>query len=304
MLSAVRTTALIVIAVLFGGLVVVAPEVPAGAAPMVPAESAGPPDGPAPLAFHPQRRPQARSAPAQQSEAAPTRAQKTPSAAALDNARSYARSRGGAASFAAVNSKSQLRGYDDQRRYASASVVKAMLLAAELRRLKQAGDPIDPQTDALLRAMITYSDNEAADAIYSRVGDDGLEGVARRAGMRRFTVAGYWGNAQIAAGDMALMFGDLARVLVSEHREYALGLLGSIVPEQSWGIPEAAGGRWAARFKGGWLPDRALVHQVAELRERAGDRRLSVAILTDEQPSHEYAVETVRGIAERLLAPR
>ena len=47
--------------------------------------------------------------------------------------------------------------------------------------------------------MITISDNDAADAIYDRVGDAGLIAVAERAGMTRFTVAGYWGNAQIAA---------------------------------------------------------------------------------------------------------
>jgi hypothetical protein len=76
------------------------------------------------------------------------------------------------------------------------------------------------------------------------------------------------------------------------------------VPEQSWGVPEAAGERWAVRFKGGWLPDQALAHQVAELRERHADRKLSIAILTDQQPSHEYATATVQGVAERLLERR
>ena len=41
---------------------------------------------------------------------------------------------------------------------------------------------------------------------------------------------------------------------------------------------------------------------VAELRERDGPRELSMAVLTDDQPSHEYAIETVRGVAERLLS--
>jgi hypothetical protein len=229
-------------------------------------------------------------------------ARKVPSAAALSAASRYALDRTGVVSLAAVNSEGKLRGTDLNRRYSAASVVKAMLLAAEVRRLKQAGAGIDSTTDSLLRAMITRSDNDAADAIYGRVGDAGLNRVARRSRMTRFTVAGHWGNAQIAAGDMARFFGDLDRALARRHRKYANGLLGSVVASQRWGIPQAAGERWAVRFKGGWLPDHALVHQAAELRERDGNRELSIAILTDEQPSHGYGVATVREVAARLLS--
>lgn len=294
-----RAVALAIVAILFGGLAIAAPGGP-GETRSVLATASVEPD--APVGRQPRglkTKPAASAAKRGEDRAAG--GGKTPSAAALRSAWSYAHSRGGAVSLAVVNSEGEQRGRDEDRLYAAASVVKSMLLAAEVRRLEQAGEPIDAQTDALLSAMISSSDNEAADAIYARVGDSGLEGVADRVGMRRFTVAGYWGNAQIAAADMALMFGDLERALAREHREYALGLLGSIVPEQSWGIPAAAGERWAVRFKGGWLPDQALAHQVAELRERDGDRKLSIAILTDEQPSHEYATATVHGVAERLL---
>ena len=103
---------------------------------------------------------------------------------------------------------------------------------------------------------------------------------------------------------MALFFGDLDRVLVRSHREYAKGLLGSITESQRWGIPAAAGDRWAVRFKGGWLPDHALAHQAAELRERHGPRQLSIAVLTDDMPSFDYATDTVREVAGRLLSRR
>jgi hypothetical protein len=85
-------------------------------------------------------------------------------------------------------------------------------------------------------------------------------------------------------------------------REFALGLLGSVIPEQSWGVPDAAAGRWAVRFKGGWRDTErgSLVHQAAELR-RDG-RSLAIAVLTDGQPSQQYAIRTVRGVALRLLA--
>jgi len=225
---------------------------------------------------------------------------KIPSAAALDRARDYAQGRSGVASFAVVNSDGKLRGRRINRRYPAASTVKAMLLAAEVKRLRH--ESIDGTADSLLTAMITRSDNAAADSIYARVGDAGLFEIANRAGMRRFTVAGYWGNAQVAAGDLARFFGDLDRMFVKSHREYAKGLLGSIVDEQRWGIPAAAGDRWAVRFKGGWLPDHALAHQAAELRERHGPRELSIAVLTDDMPSFDYATDTVREVADRLLS--
>ena len=85
-------------------------------------------------------------------------------------------------SFAVVNSEGELRGDGEDRRYPAASVVKSMLLAAETRRLKQAGEGMDTETDSLLRSMITISDNAAADSIYARVGDAGLSAAAKRAG--------------------------------------------------------------------------------------------------------------------------
>ena len=63
-----------------------------------------------------------------------------------------------------------------------------------------------------------------------------------------------------------------------------------------------AGKPWTvSRFKVRWLPDHALVHQAAELRERDGERRLAIAVLTDEQPSFDYGIETVRRLP-RLLS--
>ena len=232
----------------------------------------------------------------------PVRPRVVPTEAAIRSASRYAAARAGTVSFATVDSRGRLRGHSVDRRFTAASVVKAMVLAAELRRLARADEPIDGATDQLLKAMITQSDNDAADTVYERIGDAGMHSVARRAGMTGFTIAGHWGNAQITAADLARFFAELEEMFPRRHVKYGQSLLGSVIPSQSWGIPAAAGETWAARLKGGWLPEKALVHQAAELRERGGARRVGMAILTDEQPSHEYGVETVRGVAARLLA--
>jgi Beta-lactamase enzyme family len=225
-----------------------------------------------------------------------------PGAAAVRDAKRYARGREGIVSFAAVDSRGRLHGSSADRPYVSASVVKALLLAAELRRLEAADAPIDGVTEDLLTRMITYSDNDAADAIYARVGDAGLYEIAKRAGMERFTVSGYWGNAQITAGDVARFMWRLDEAVPSGKRRFGLSVLEDIVASQRWGIPDAAGRRWAARFKGGWRGTELgqLVHQTAQLRREDGSR-IAIAVLTDAQPTQPYGIETVRGVAERML---
>jgi Beta-lactamase enzyme family len=227
-----------------------------------------------------------------------------PSASAMRAAWRYARWRGGQVSLAVIDTEGRLRGRDGGRRYVSASVVKAMLLAAELSRLRRERLPLDSATADLLKAMITHSDNDSADAIYARVGDTGMHEVARAARMRRFTVAGYWANAQVTAADLALFFSRLRKVLPRRHRRTGLDLLASVVREQRWGLPRAARGDWKVHCKGGWRATGRgeLVHQAALLRD--GDRELAIAVLTDSQPSRLYAIHTVRGIADRLLRAR
>jgi hypothetical protein len=224
-----------------------------------------------------------------------------PERGAIESAWSYARNRAGLVSLAVIDSEGRMHGYDAERPYFSASISKLLLLAAELRRLDAEGAVLDDPTRGLLTRMITVSDNDAADEVYYRVGDEALRDIARDAGMRSFGIAGYWANAQVTAADMARFMWNLDDAFAGPHREFALGLLGSVVPSQRWGIPAGAGDGWNVRFKGGWRPTDSgeLAHQAAELT-RDGER-LAVAVLSDGQPSHEYGAETLRGVADRLV---
>jgi hypothetical protein len=225
---------------------------------------------------------------------------------ALRSARHFAESRG-EVSFAVIDRSVGRRGYDGDRLFSSASVSKALLLAAELRRLDREGLPLDDGTRALLEPMIVYSDNRAADVIYARVGDRGLQDVAERAGMRSFRpVPGYWGGDQITAADVARFFYRLEANLHGPHRRYAMGLLSRIAPVERWGIPQAVGSGWTVWFKGGWRPpgesenSGPVTHQAALLLHRLGER-VALAVLTDEPPG-ESSFATIEGIAKRLLA--
>jgi hypothetical protein len=222
-------------------------------------------------------------------------------------ARELAAAAPGTVSFAVLGDEGGVRGYEPDAVFSSASVSKALLLAAELRRLRAEGEPLDASTKSLLRSMITVSDNGAASAIYARVGDERLDEVAERAGMRAFEVTpGYWGGAQVTAADLARFFAGLDRNLVGPHRRYAKRLLAGVVSSQRWGIPEGAPGRWTVWFKGGWRPPATeetsgpVTHQAALLRDRDGER-VGLAVLTDLAPG-STAFGVIEGITARLLA--
>jgi Beta-lactamase enzyme family len=229
-----------------------------------------------------------------------------PRPADLRRAQRFAAAQGDV-SFAVIDRPIGLRGYDYDRQFSSASVSKALLLAAELRRLEREDLPLDDETKALLEPMITYSDNRAADAVYAEVGDEGLEEVASRAGMRDFEpVPGYWGGDQITAADIARFFYRLDANLPGPHRTYAKRLLSRVTPVESWGIPQAIGRGWSIWFKGGWRPpgqkhtSGTVTHQAALLEHGRGER-LALAVLTGEPPGGSTGFAAIQGVAERLL---
>jgi hypothetical protein len=148
--------------------------------------------------------------------------------------------------------------------------------------------------------MIRRSDNQAATAIYNRVGEGALYDLAGEAGLDRFSTQPTWGLTTITAGSQARFFSRLERYIPKRHREYAMRLLSRIVPSQRWGIPPVAPDGWRLHFKGGWSGRPVWrVNQVMLLRNPP--RRFSIAILTREQPSKGYGEESIEGVARRLL---
>ncbi|MEA2221154.1 MAG: hypothetical protein QOJ35_3780 [Solirubrobacteraceae bacterium] len=214
-------------------------------------------------------------------------------------ARRYLRGRAGRTAFAVVDTAGRLHGSHVHERFASASVVKAMLLVAYLDRLAGRGAGLDARSRSLLYPMIHVSDNGAASAIFGVVGQGGLARLARRAGMHDFAPSPSWGGTAISAADQARFFYEQDSLVAHRFRGYARRLLSGIAGAQSWGIPPAARPRYKVFFKGGWNPARGRVHQVARL-ERGG-RRLAIAVLQDATPSMAYGEATITGVARRLL---
>jgi D-alanyl-D-alanine dipeptidase len=226
-----------------------------------------------------------------------------PARSRIRSVQRYLKGRGALNSWSLIDSWGRVHGFAPHRVFVSASLVKAMLLTSFLRGI---GNRMpDAAERAVLGQMITVSSNDAADTIYYRVGDPALYRLAKAAGMRSFSVAGYWANAHFSAEDQALLFSRIDRLIPKRSRAYARGLLSSIVPYQRWGFSSyARAAGFSTFFKGGWRDTGLgrLVHEAA-LFER-GRTRVSMAVLTDANPSHEYGTETLQGVARRVFGRR
>jgi beta-lactamase family protein len=215
-------------------------------------------------------------------------------------AKHYARHRAGEISFAVKGLDGRLKTFNRHDTAPAASVFKVMLLATYLRQPSVRHRSLDSADRALLGPMIRVSDSVAATRVRDIVGVAAIERLARDAHMHAFRYANVWGLSRIDAVDQARFMYHLERFIPRRHRRYAKHLLATITPSQRWGVGRAKPRGWHLYFKGGWATGTGRVdHQVA-LLSRHG-RRVSLAILTEFDPSHGYGEATLKGIAGRLL---
>jgi Beta-lactamase enzyme family len=222
-------------------------------------------------------------------------------------ARRYARTRLGDVSFAIVGRHARPRSFRGARTAPAASVIKAMLLLAYLRQGSVRNRRLRADEVALLEPMIRASDNAAGIQVAGLLGEGRVEGLARAARMRDFQWVyepGWLGGlSQISARDQARFMRRFERFAPDRHRRFARRLLRSVVSWQRWGVADVRHRGWRLYFKGGWgIADDGVgtvSHQVGFLER--GHCRLGLAILTEHNPSTAYGIETLRGVAARLL---
>jgi hypothetical protein len=121
---------------------------------------------------------------------------------------------------------------------------------------------------------------------------------------------GYWGDSLASAGETAMLMAKLAwaSLLDPSQREFALRLLGEVVPEQRWGasagLPTELPQGTFVGLKNGWYPehDGWSVNTLGLILPGDGRPGYALAVLTKEQPTFDTGLETIEGIAARVNA--
>jgi hypothetical protein len=191
------------------------------------------------------------------------------------------------------------------RHFGSASVVKATILAALLRKAHVQHRHLTGRERRLATLMITRSDNKAASALWNDVGRHSLRTFLRRAGMKEIIPgpSGFWGITRITAHDEMILLQHLlvpTHVLTRAARRYELGLMEHVIRSQRWGVTAGAPDGFNVHVKNGWLPappgGRWWVNSIGCFTH--GTKNYSIVVLTKGNPSMAYGVTSIEDVAE------
>ena len=185
----------------------------------------------------------------------------------------------------------------------SASVVKVTILGSLLRTAMEQRRFLTATEVNLATAMITRSDNNAASALWARLGLRRLQHFLNLAKMSQTKLGqnGFWGLTQITAHDEMLLLRLLTSnntVLNASSRAYARNLMARVIPSQRWGVPAGTPAGVTVHVKNGWLPIAPhgwLINSIGSFSGRG--RYYMMAVLTQDNPTMAYGVRTIENIA-------
>ena len=191
---------------------------------------------------------------------------------------------------------------DSYRHFDSASIVKAVILAALLHWHQETGTPLSSWENHKATLMITQSDNNAATDLWDEAGLSRLQQFLDLAEMDQTRLAddGCWGLTQVTAHDEILLLKLLTRpnsVLTAAARAYQLRLMARVISSQRWGTPAGAPAGVGVHVKNGWLPESSGWHVNSIGAFTGKGRNYLIAVLTDDNPSEQYGIDTIEAVA-------
>ncbi|MFA1549062.1 serine hydrolase [Actinomadura chokoriensis] len=232
--------------------------------------------------------------------------------AALTQAvRAYLGTRPGKAGVMATDLRTGLSfGQNEKGRFVTASIMKVDILSSLVLQRQRDRRGLTAGQRELAGRMIRESDNGAADSLYSAAGGgDGVRATNKRFGLKSTTpFPGSWGSSLTTPSDQV----RLLRTLVSDKspikplsRQYILGLMGSVLHEQAWGVSAAALPGEKVALKNGWTPVHHQGHgwAVNSIGRITGpDHDFLVAVCSGDSPTMEAGVSTVEHVAEMVVS--
>ena len=248
-----------------------------------------------------------------QRESSPSRSAPTPTPTpaevevdlqgAVDEATAYAASQGVTAGIAIIDREfgTEVVNASASTAIRTASLVKLFIADNLLQRQRSGEFQLSEQDGALIESMLIFSDDSAAESLYSRFGQETMViEVAQRYGLASLTPASppaEWELTSVSAIDMARYYDLFLRQTPAVDRDYVVGLLRRSSPiaadgfNQSFGLPAALTGATAG-IKQGWMccPDgNSYLHSTGII---GTDNRYSLVILTVEPNGSAAAFRT------------
>lgn len=202
--------------------------------------------------------------------------------------------------------------YHKGERLITASTAKVQILMALL--LKTPWSKLSKKTRRDADLMIRYSDNEAADRLWLRIGGaSGFTRAGRRFGLKSTQGVGgdcldlyCWGITRTSAQDQVRLMKALKSAgspLKKADRDQVLRLMGQVVKEQKWGVSAAQCKGWHTALKNGWLKrvstKRWAVVSVGIVS--GGGHDYAIAVLTEGSAQAGDGIATVEGVVSRMM---
>jgi beta-lactamase class A len=200
-------------------------------------------------------------------------------------------------------------GENEKGRFVTASIMKVDILSSLVLQRQRAHGRLSAGQRELAGRMIRESDNSAADALYSAAGyGPGVSKANRSFGLKRTTpFPTSWGSSLTTPGDQVRLLANLAPgkgPLKASGRRYVLGLMGSVLKEQAWGISAAARPGEKVALKNGWAPihnqgNGWAINSVGRITGR--DHDVLIAVCSGDNPTMETGVSTVEHVADMVV---
>lgn len=190
--------------------------------------------------------------------------------------------------------------------FETASVVKVEILAALLLQARQNGRALTASEQSLANVMIRQSDNDAATALWWKIGDSaGLSGANSTLGLTETVPGtdGWWGLTTTTVSDQIRLLDTIADPAgpLGDANQVILDLMGSVVADQDWGVSAAATTGESTVLKNGWMTresqgGRWTVNSVGRITGTGTD--LTIAVMTRGHATLADGISFVETIAK------
>jgi hypothetical protein len=194
-------------------------------------------------------------------------------------------------------------------RFQTASIIKVDILAALLLRERQGKHDITDGDRRNAKKAITLSDNDAATALFGKIGGAaGLIAANKMFGMKDTKPIAHWGTSTTTAADQIRLLTaitDESGPLDDDGRRYLFDLMSQVDEGQDWGVPAAASAETTGVYvKNGWdnvSVDAGLwqVNTIGRLVEP--DHDWLVAVLSNHHTTQPAGVKMVESVAKYAL---